>query len=232
MEEERFKTILKPTLAQNIINHLKYEILTGDLKPGDRLISISEMAQSLNTKISFVREALMYLLGAGLLEIHHPEGIFIAKNFSSAMLDPMVYNVILGQSQSLDDLKEMQKWIEFAILNLAATKMDKENLNILSEQFEIFQSILNKKDDVNRIVEEENTFYFKAFSVSGNKLLTEIASYIRMFTSETRNKSYKKLIKLKRYDKFVKSREELFEALSKKDTKAVSDVVMNDFTYK
>ena len=44
MEEERFKNILKPTLTQDIINHLKYEILNGELKPGDRLISISEMA--------------------------------------------------------------------------------------------------------------------------------------------------------------------------------------------
>ena len=232
MEEERFKNILKPTLTQDIINHLKYEILNGELKPGDRLISISEMAGSLNIKTSIVREAIMYLVGAGLLEIHQPEGIFVAKDFSSAMLDPMVYSVILGQSQSLDELKELQKWIEFAILNLAAIKMDKDSLKNLSEQFKILIDVLNKKEDVTIIVEEENKFYLKAFHISGNKLLTEIATYIRIFTSEARQKSYKKLMKLKRYDRFVKSREELFEALSKKDTKAVSEVVMNDFTYK
>ena len=230
--DEKFINIPKPTLVQNIINHLKQEIITGELKPGDQLISIAEMAESLNTKPHTIKEALMYLVGAGLIEIHQPEGIFVAKNFSSAMLDPMIYSVILGQSESLSELKELQKWIEFGILNLTAIRLDKTSLAKLTTQFNIFKKALTAKKDVALLVEEENNFYIQAFEISGNKLLTEIATYIRIFTSEARQKSYKKLVKLKRYDKFVELRENLFEALSKKDCKFVSEMIMNDFTYK
>ena len=232
MEEERFKTILKPTLSQEIINHIKYSIANKELLPGDRLMSIDEIAEVFQAKNYQVREALMYLIGAGILEMYNKGGIFVAKDFSSAMLDPMVYSVILGQSDSIDDLKEMQKFIEMSILTLAAIKISKDDITQLSEQFKLLQDALNQKKDIERIIREENEFYFSAFKLSQNEPMIKIATTIRIFTTEARKKSYKKLMKLKKYEKLIQNRDQLFEALSKKKIDDVGKIIMNDFSYK
>ena len=197
MEEERFKTILKPTLSQEIINHIKYSIANKELLPGDRLMSIDEIAEVFQAKNYQVREALMYLIGAGILEMYNKGGIFVAKDFSSAMLDPMVYSVILGQSDSIDDLQEMQKFIEMSILTLSTIKISKDDIPQLSEQFKLLQNALNQKKDIEKIIREENEFYFNAFKLSQNEPMIKIATTIRIFTTEARKKSYKKLMKLK-----------------------------------
>ena len=232
MEEERFKTILKPTLSQEIINHIKYSIANKELLPGDRLMSIDEIAEVFQAKHYQVREALMYLIGAGILEMYNKGGIFVAKDFSSAMLDPMVYSVILGQSDSIDDLKEMQKFIEMSILTLAAIKISKDDITQLSEQFKLLQDALNQKKDIEKIIREENEFYFNAFKLSQNEPMIKIATTIRIFTTEARKKSYKKLMKLKKYEKLIQNRDQLFEALTKKKIDDVGKIIMNDFSYK
>lgn len=231
MEEEHFKNILAPSLSQEIINHVKRSIASKDIVPGDRLLSIDELAQAFHSSKSQVREALMYLVGAGILEIYRKEGIYVAKNFSSAMLDPMVYSVILGQSDSNDTLKEMQKFIELSVLTLATIKISKDDISQLSDQFAILKYALNKKEDVDRIIREENEFYFNIFRIAQNEPLTNIATTIRIFTTEARKKSYKKLLKLKRYEKLIQNREELFEAVSKKKINEISEIVINDFSY-
>ena len=232
MEEERFKTILKPILTQEIINHIKYSIANKELLPGDRLMTIEEIAEVFQANVSQVREALMYLVGAGILEIYHKKGVYVAKDFSSTMLDPMVYSVILGQSEDSNDLKEMQKFIELSILSLTAIKISKSDISQLSESFEILLNDLKKKNDVDIIVKNENEFYFMAFNLSQNEPLMKLATTIRIFTNEARTKSYKKLMKLKRYNQLIQNREQLFEALKKKNAEDVAKIVMNDFTYK
>ena len=216
MDEERFKIIFKPTLTQEIINHIKYLIANKELLPGDQLMPVKDIAEVFQASEYQVREALMYLVGAGVLEIYRKKGIFVAKDFSSAMLDPMVYSVILGQSDSLDTLKEMQKFIELSVLTLAAIKISKDDIFQLSAQFTLLKDALNKKDDVDRIIREENEFYFNIFRIAQNEPLSSISTTIRIFTTEARKKSYKKLIKLKRYEKLIQKREELFEAITKK----------------
>ena len=232
MEEERFKTILKPTLSQEIINHIKYSIANKELLPGDRLMSIDEIAEVFQAKNYQVREALMYLIGAGILEMYNKGGIFVAKDFSSAMLDPMVYSVILGQSDSIDDLQEMQKFIEMSILTLSTIKISKDDIPQLSEQFKLLQNALNQKKDIEKIIREENEFYFNAFKLSQNEPMIKIATTIRIFTTEARKKSYKKLMKLKKYEKLIQNRDQLFEALTKKKIDDVGKIIMNDFSYK
>lgn len=62
---------------ERIANDLKDRILSGDLKPGDRLPSMSELRAQYGVSDTPVREALHMLRWEGLTTTRHGAGVFV-----------------------------------------------------------------------------------------------------------------------------------------------------------
>ena len=231
MGKEELKIIGSTSLTQQIIDRIKQGILTKELLPGDQLPANEELAKILGAKVTNVKEAIMYLTAIGVLEIH-PHGTFVSRGFSNTMIDPMIYGIILCQSDSIDTLKEMWKWIEFAVLSLAVTKALKKEVTQMSAHLTTLKKELEKKNNLDKIVAADNDFYLTAFNASHNSLLMNIAKTARTYTVESRRAVFRKMLSKKvNIETITQNHAALLKAFRKKELKDLTEIIMNDPLY-
>ena len=90
MDEKDFmKPIGNKSITQCIVDRLTQAIIDGELQPGDRIPTESELAQSLNVGRNTVREAIRVLVAYGVLEIRRPSGTFVCDTFKPVVFSPM-----------------------------------------------------------------------------------------------------------------------------------------------
>ena len=71
---------VKPKKIYEIVaEQLTEMIVSGKVKPGDRLSSVQQLAEDFNVGRSAIREALSALKTMGYIEIRQGEGTFVKK---------------------------------------------------------------------------------------------------------------------------------------------------------
>src|SRR5471030_121108 len=70
---------VRRSLNSELVDALRQQIETGELKVGDRLATEAEMVQRFNVSRTVVREALSKLQAAGLVETRHGIGTFVCE---------------------------------------------------------------------------------------------------------------------------------------------------------
>ena len=235
MEKEYLKPINTRTRGQQIVDRIKIAIMNKELLPGDQLPPERDLAVAFGVSRNTVREAAKYLSAVGILETRKVSGLpgnFITKGFSDCMMDPIIYGIILSQSDSMNTLKDMRKWIEFSILDMAASNADKDDRKKLIAKLAILKEELRKKDNLDRIIEADEEFYLTAFQSAHNTLFNDIAKAARAFTIESRKKHFDDYLKAGKADKIYKNREVLFNIINKKKVEFLRDLIMQDPFYK
>src|SRR6185437_1170220 len=66
-----------PSLADRLVGELSHELMTGALRPGDKLPTEAQVVRRHGVSRSVVREALSRLQAAGLVETRHGVGTFV-----------------------------------------------------------------------------------------------------------------------------------------------------------
>ena len=72
---EEIKPINKTSFVEQIATNLRRQILSGALKPGEKLPPEREMAQQFGTNRNTLREAIRYLEGLKLISVRQGDGI-------------------------------------------------------------------------------------------------------------------------------------------------------------
>ncbi len=100
-------------LADEIVAHLRGQILRGELKPGQK-IDQEQIAEDLDVSRSPIREALVVLGQEGLLEITPRRGAFVARITREDVIDHYeLFGLIAGRvaamaAESFDDQQRAQ----------------------------------------------------------------------------------------------------------------------------
>lgn len=89
-------------ISQIITDRIAESILTGELKPGQRLPTEDEFAQRIGAGKSSVREAIKILEAFGVVEIRRGDGTYVVDEFHGPMLDTMVYGILLSPREATD----------------------------------------------------------------------------------------------------------------------------------
>lgn len=121
--------------VETIIDQIKGLILSGQLKPGDKLLTERELAEHLQVSRASVREALSALNMAGILEIKHGEGIFLKKADANAILEPLAM-IILLERDKIKNLLEVRKALEVESAGLAAERHRPDHLEKMKKALE------------------------------------------------------------------------------------------------
>ena len=72
-----FTTEPRRRLSDDLAERIQASVATGELRPGDRLPPILEMARNFRVAANTVREALIRLEAKRVVEIRHGTGVFI-----------------------------------------------------------------------------------------------------------------------------------------------------------
>src|SRR5689334_13844792 len=77
---------MRPQLSEEVAGHLRSQIMSGRVRPGDR-IRLEEVAEQLGVSITPVREALLTLRGDGMVELEPRRGYVVAPMSRQDILD-------------------------------------------------------------------------------------------------------------------------------------------------
>ena len=131
MEFERVERA--PSLVDEVATRVLHVILTGRLKPGDRLPSERELGAQFGVSRTVVREAVRSLAGRGIVSVVSGRGLTVAKADASALREPM--NLYLRASPNVDYPKvhEIRRLLEAEVAFLAAERATDSDLLALEE---------------------------------------------------------------------------------------------------
>lgn len=107
-------------IYESVVEYLKGKLLDGTFRPGDRLPTVTELAEQLDVGQASVREAYRVLESVGVLEVTQGRGTFV----SSAILDgsDLLSRFKLREYPSRIHLSEARKLLEPGIAALAARR--------------------------------------------------------------------------------------------------------------
>ena len=229
------KSFLRPidntSVVQQVIDRLTYAMIYKELRPGDKLPTEMELAASFGVGRNSIREAIKILVSFGVLDIRRPEGTFVASGFSDKMINPLLYGIILDQSDSIDSLKELREWVDFGILELAMEKAEPEDLFQLEEQL---NKLLAEIDggDAHKIFIADDQFHEAISTAAHNSLLGQIAKLVRTLTSEMRMTTIQNMMKLGKRQELKNAHKDLFRIIEHKIDDSARRLLVEGYFYR
>lgn len=232
MENEKviFKPINDTSVVQQVIDRLTQSMINKELRPGDKLPPEMEMAAMLGVGRNSVREAIKVLTSFGVLETRRPEGTFVTSGFSDRMIEPLLYGIILDQTDSLDELKELRELIDLGILKLAIKKANDEDLKLLAERLKQLNDTL-KTSDAKAIFEADDNFHEAISNAAHNSLSAKIARLVRLLTSDIRMRTIRHMMEMKKITEMEYAHQVLYDVIKNRDSDSSRELLVDGYFY-
>jgi len=226
----KLQPIKKPSVVQQVIDCLTEAIIKKELKPGDQIPTEQMLADQLGVARNSVREAVKILVFMGVLEIRRPEGTFVSNGFSEELINPMIYGIILNQSDSYQGLMELREMIEVGVLRLAMTKAgDQQIENVRLRLEDLRNACFRDNPDLQQIFEADNNFHDAIDQSCGNRIVTKINAITRILTHTLRYEAVKGMLENKGTKEFVEVHEGIYQALCRKDIQNCDKLIRDSY---
>ena len=145
-------------LSNSLLGKLQKDILTGKLKPGDKLTE-QELCKAYGVSRTPVREALRQLEADGLVENILNRGAFVG-----------------GMSeQDYEDMFELRKAYEVQAVKWAIERITEEEMDRLEETFE-FMEFYTLRNDIDKMLTINSGFHQVIYEASHNRMLKKLLS--------------------------------------------------------
>lgn len=140
-----FQPVKKRRLSDDVAGQVRARIVSGELRPGDKLPSERELADQFAVSRGAVREALRTLELAGVVNIQHgvTGGAFISHGDPTIMEDNLKDLFYLG-GVSLDELTEARVWIETLVSRIACERATEDDLAALTANVDEAEALFRK----------------------------------------------------------------------------------------
>jgi GntR family transcriptional repressor for pyruvate dehydrogenase complex len=154
------------SLTDQAILKIKEMIISGELRPGDRLPPEQGLSERLGLSRSSLREAIKALTMFRVLDVRRGDGTYVTSLRPSLLTDAMAFVVDLHQDSSVLELMEVRRVLEAAAVRRAATRVTDDELEAL------WAAIPDSDDlDPEELVEADLTFHRLLAVASGNDYL-------------------------------------------------------------
>lgn len=161
-------------LAQGVVAHITDGIRAGDMSPGDKLPTESEIMRIIGVSRTVVREAISHLQAAGLVETRHGIGTFV--------LAPPPATVTLGidpativTMRDVLAILELRISLETEAAGLAATRRSSDELDALRVALDTFETSARAGGAT---VPSDVQFHLLIAQASGNRYFHDILNHL------------------------------------------------------
>lgn len=222
------KNLKSESVVQKVINCLTDGMVSGELKPGDKLPTEPELAATLGVARTSVREATKILTYLGVLESRRSEGTFVANGFQESMIDPMVYGIILNKGEDFDSLMELRELTEVGILHLAIKKRSEEGLETIREKLDAFSDAV-EQENLTAAFQADNDFHDAVSSLCQNDLVDKINRVVRVLTYAVRQKTVYTMIQTGRGQELLQAHWKIYEVLYTKNMEGLEEFIHDTY---
>ena len=175
--EQKFPSVKHSTVAEKIFKMLHSQILSGKLKPGERLPSQDKLAKQLGVSRNTLREAIYKLMVMGLLSTKQGSGTIVnissPSNYMTALADHLLLN-----PATVREFVEARLIVESATVRLAVMRVTPEDLTILNTLIDQ-QIEAVKAEDMEAFIRFDSEFHRELARVSGNSVLLKFLETVR-----------------------------------------------------
>lgn len=225
-----FKQIKSESVVQQIINAFTDEITNGELKPGNKVPTESELAEKFGVGRNSVREAVKILVYMGVLEIRRAEGTYVCEGFQESMIDPMVFGIILDNSKDGKNLIELREIMEAGVIQLAMRNANEEEFRNLTRKLNLLKAEIDLgKDNIENIFEADNDFHSEISKMGHNPLVTKLEDVVRVLTYAMRYQTVEKMIETGRGDELYNAHAELLNILKNRNMENLNAAVRKTY---
>ncbi len=174
---DHLQPIANQRVTDQVFSSLVRYLLSGDLKPGDRLPTEAEIAESLGAGRNSVREAMKVLQILGMVDRRQGHGSFFADPNDNSF-EPLLIPVAASISQE-NDLVQLRTVFEVGTVDLIIDAVRDEQLGIIEERMLQLESLVS--DDQFRVedaAEADVAFHVAMAESTGNKALISLSNLI------------------------------------------------------
>jgi GntR family transcriptional regulator, transcriptional repressor for pyruvate dehydrogenase complex len=157
------ESVNRNTLSKQVVESIIQLLISGQMKPGDKLPTEMELMEILNVSRPVLREALSSLESLGLITRKTREGTFFNNKISSHP-----FSIMLSLAHdNLQAMVEARMALELGLITIAAEKISDEDLKRLKQTIEIIE---NSKD---QNYGEADIEFHRIIALSANNQIVE-----------------------------------------------------------
>ncbi|MFZ4453504.1 FadR/GntR family transcriptional regulator [Salibacterium aidingense] len=197
------KTIDRKTLSKQVIDEIVHLLMSGELKPGDRLPSEVELMEMFDVSRPVMREALTSLEAVGVVNRKTRNGTFFSDQINSKPFT-MILALSAGNIQSIIETRIS---LELGLVTLAAEKISDDELELMEEKLQEMKNTENYQS-----IDRE--FHEIIARNASNPLLESISEPLLNLFDETWSQIP---ISYRNSDTTIRQHEEILNALKQRD---------------
>lgn len=164
----------RETVSSEIARKLLDYLLSGRVKPGERIASERKLSEALGVGRSVIREALKSLTMLGLIDVRQGDGTYLKRTDSELLPRAIEWGLLLG-AKRITDLIEARHHLEVLLAGFAAERRGEANL----EEMRRCVAIMKRTKDPAEFVSADIAFHLEVANAAGNQSLLQIMQSIR-----------------------------------------------------
>ena len=232
-DKDYMKPIGNKSIVQCIVDRITQAIIDGELKPGERIPTETELSQSLNVGRNTVREAIRILVAYGVLEIQRPRGTFVCNTFKPIIFHPMLYSLIFKSKESYDNLIELRRITENGTLQLlwqkGLSESQKQYLNNLAENIAFL--VRSEPNNTDVIAKADKAFHDALAEMTQNELVIDLNDIIVRLTYDSRCKTIEKIVQMGESEYLIQTHFDLLKQLSGERIEDLYQAIQNSYFF-
>lgn len=187
------KKVAVRSTVDTIVDEIINSIIDGTFAPGQQIPTEGELAEQLGVGRNSVREAIKILSAYGLLDVRRADGTFVQSKFSTKMLNPLIYGIILERNPLY--LLEVREALDMSIYQLAVKKASDEDVSNLKEVMDCLIAELKKTIPNPRTVAAlDNEFHCAMSRCGHNPILAQINDMVALLLEKSRLQTIETLL--------------------------------------
>ena len=160
-------------LAQGLVASISERIRGGDIRPGDKLPTESEIMRQFGVSRTVVREALSRLQASGLVETHHGVGTYALEPSGSG--DFRVDPADIATVRDVLVLLELRICLESEAAGLAAMRRSETQLAEMRRALDAFKGALDSGGDT---ITPDFQFHLLVSQSTDNRYFADLMSHL------------------------------------------------------
>ena len=217
----------KEKVTDQVLAQIKQALIKGELKPGDRIPGVIELADKLGVGISSVREAIKMLESLGAVESRQGEGTFVCNTLKEGAANAFEIQLAL-LPQVADYLVEFREMYETAYTHLAMEHATPQDLAKVEAAVIALEDKLKQTSPETPVeAEDELSFHRTVLYCTHNPYIIKIGEVALDLFFDILNDRLEPLPLIEA----AKDHRDIYEAICHKDNELLERVFKKCFTW-
>jgi DNA-binding FadR family transcriptional regulator len=157
-------------VTDEAIEKIKGMIVSGALRPGDRLPKESELAAELGLSRNSLREAVRALSLIRILDVRQGDGTYVTSLDPQLLLEALSFVVDFHRDDTVLEFLAVRRILEPAATAMAASRIPETELDALTAQLDA----LGTDPSVEELVAADLDFHRRIVGAAGNSVLCSL----------------------------------------------------------